>query len=207
MICVNNQVIMATNNANKLVEVKAVLGQILPNVEVLSLKDVGFEDEIEEYGKSFYQNALIKAEEIAKIHPEKIIIADDSGLEVAALDNAPGVYSARYAQDELLYKEDKDGANNKKLLEALKNATNRSGCFKTVLAIIIPKQEPIFVAGSVEGEILTAPRGENGFGYDPLFTVDNKKSFAELSNSEKNALSHRGNALAAMAKLAVWQEL
>ncbi len=203
----NKQVIIATNNQHKLEEVTAVLSQLLPDVNTLSLKDINFNDDIEEYGTTFYQNALIKAETIAKIHPNKIVIADDSGLEVATLNGEPGVYSARYASDSIDYKKDKDSANNAKLLRMLSTEADRSACFKTVLAIIIPNQEPIFVSGSVAGEILTVPRGENGFGYDPLFTADKQKSFAELSAAEKNQLSHRANALVAMAKLNIWQEL
>ncbi len=203
----NNQVIVATNNQNKLAEIKAILKEMLPNVEVVTLEQINYTEDIEEYGTTFYQNALIKVEVIANMYPKAIVIADDSGLEVAALNNAPGVYSARYAMDRETYQFNKDQANNQKLLEELADCDDRSACFKTVLAIKIPNQEPIFVSGAVNGEILTEPRGENGFGYDPLFTTDGVLSFAQLSKEEKNALSHRANALTAMAKLTIWKEL
>ncbi len=203
----NKQVIVATNNQNKVLEINKIMKQLLPSVEVLTLKDVNFVEDIEEFGLTFYQNALIKAEHIAKEFPESIVIADDSGLEVDALNGAPGVYSARYAMDESDYVNNKDLANNLKLLKALENESNRAAVFKTVLAIIIPNQEPIFVSGEVNGTILSAMQGENGFGYDPLFTHDGEMSFAMLSQSEKNSLSHRANALKKMAKLKIWQEL
>ncbi len=204
---VNNTVIVATNNKNKVREIKNILNEILPKVIVSTLAEVGITQDIEEYGTTFYQNALIKAETIAKMFPRAIIIADDSGLEVAALKKAPGVYSKRFASEFESYKNDIDGANNEKLLMELEDKQDRSATFKTVLAILIPNQEPIFVSGKVEGTILSKKRGTNGFGYDPLFTSDGFKSFAELNEDEKNKLSHRAAALKELAKLDVWSNL
>ncbi len=203
----NNSIIVATNNQNKVSEIKDILTEILPDITVSTLVEVGVVEDIEEYGTTFHQNALIKAEYIAKKFPRSIIIADDSGLEVTALKKAPGVYSKRYASETELYKTDVDGANNEKLLNELATKDDRSAVFKTVLSIIVPEMEPIFVSGAVEGTILSAKRGENGFGYDPIFTNDGFKSFAEISAEEKNNLSHRANALKKMAKLDVWSKL
>lgn len=203
----NNIVIVATNNQHKLVEIQTIINEILPSVEVKTLNDVNYTNEIEEYGTSFYQNALIKLEVLSNLYPDAIVIADDSGLEVEALFGAPGVYSARYAMEQEDYQIDKDLANNNKLLQELANKENRNANFKTVLAVKFPNSEPIFVSGSVKGSILLEPRGSNGFGYDPLFTHDGEKSFAQLSSEQKNGLSHRANALKKMAKLKNWQEL
>lgn len=204
---VSRQVIIATNNQNKLAEIKKIFSQLLPNLTVVTLKDINFDQDIEEFGVSFYQNALIKVETIANLYPQAIIIADDSGLEVSALNQQPGVYSARYAMDEPRYSENKDLCNNYKLMRELAQADNRSACFKTVLAIKIPGQEPLFVSGQVDGIILEQMQGESGFGYDPLFSIDGKTSFANLTSREKNQVSHRARALQALAKLKIWQEL
>ncbi len=203
----NKQVIVATNNNHKVLEINKIMKQLLPSVEVLTLNDVNYVEDIEEFGLTFYQNALIKAEHIAKVFPEAIVIADDSGLEVNALNQAPGVYSARYAMDEEAYKKNKDLTNNLKLLKELNNHTDRTACFKTVLAIIVPNNDPVFVSGQVDGIILDKMQGDNGFGYDPLFSHNGTDTFAMLSDNEKNSLSHRANALSNMAKLDLWKEL
>lgn len=202
-----NKIIFASNNQGKIKEVKASLKQLLPNVEVYSLREMNISEEIEEPGVTFYQNALIKAEYIAKKYPEYIVLADDSGLEVKALNNEPGVYSARFAKDWKEYKTDKNLANNLKLLKMLASVLNRQAQFKTVMCLIVPKQEPIFVSGLVEGMILNDFAGTDGFGYDPLFSIDGTTSFAQLSLEQKNQISHRAKALENLIKHPIWQEL
>lgn len=202
----SKQVIIASNNVNKIKEFRAKLNTINPEFEVVTMAEAGFDIEIEEYGKTFYENALIKAQTIAKLYPEAIVIADDSGLEVNALDKAPGVYSARYAMEMDNYKNDKDGTNNQKLLANLKDVSDRSAQFKTVLCLIASDIEPCFVSGEVKGTILTEITGENGFGYDPLFTADNKRSFAQLTMDEKNKISHRACAIENLMNLPYWKQ-
>ncbi len=200
-------IILASNNPGKVSEVKKILGQVNHKLTVSSLNDMGITEEIEEPGTSFYQNALIKAEYIAKKYPDQIILADDSGLEVDALAGEPGVYSARYAKETPLYKEDKNFANNQKLLSKLSGLTNRKANFKTVLCLIVPGYDPIFVSGSVNGEILSTYQGKNGFGYDPIFSIDGIESFAEMPSTKKNMISHRYNALDKLSKNPIWQVL
>ncbi len=202
-----NKIIFASNNQGKIKEVKACLNQLLPNIEVYSLNEMKITEEIAEPGVTFYQNALIKAEYIATKYPEYIILADDSGLEVEGLNNDPGVYSARYANDWEEYKTDKNLANNLKLLKMLSNVENRQAQFKTVMCLIVPNHEPLFVSGNVAGTILTDFVGTDGFGYDPLFSVDGITSFAQLSLEQKNQISHRAKALENLIKLPIWQEL
>ncbi len=202
-----NKIIFASNNQGKIKEVKTALKTLLPTIEVYSLNEMNITEEIAEPGVTFYQNALIKAEYIAQRYSEYIVLADDSGLEVAALNNEPGVYSARYAKDWEEYKADKNLANNLKLLKMLSNIEERQAQFKTVMCLIVPKHEPLFVSGVVAGTILTDFAGTDGFGYDPLFSVDGTTSFAQLTLEQKNQISHRGNALANLIKHPIWQEL
>src|SRR5690606_14949530 len=140
----------------------------------------------------FVENALLKAEEMAK-RLGKTVIADDSGLEIDALDGRPGVYSARYAG------EDKDDdANIRKVLQELDGVPNerRTARFRAVLAMVVPGKEPLIVEGTCEGMILSEKRGTNGFGYDPIFYVPEKgKTMAEMTPEEKNSISHRGKAI------------
>ena len=190
-------VVLASRNKGKLAELSRLLDAELGERIVLrSLDDIGFEGDIAENGTTFAENALIKAQAIAA--RGYIALADDSGLAVDALDGAPGVYSARYAGEH-----GNDAANNAKLLQALEGATDRTAAFVCVFACAFPDgQKPLVANGRVVGEILTAPRGNGGFGYDPLFYyAPLRKSFAELSGEEKNAISHRGAAVRAFAKL------
>ena len=190
-------VVLASRNKGKLAELSRLLGEQLGDVlTLLSLDDIGFEGEIEENGTTFAENALLKAQAIAA--RGYIALADDSGLAVDALDGAPGVYSARYAGTH-----GDDAANNHKLLAALADATDRTASFVCVFACAFPDgRAPIVAEGRVTGEILTAPRGQGGFGYDPLFYYPPfGKSFAELSGEEKNTVSHRGAAVRAFAAL------
>ena len=194
------EIIIATHNNHKLIEFKNRLTKVYKDAILLSLNDVNYSTEIDEIGYTFEQNSLIKAQTISLNFPNHIIIADDSGLEVEALNGAPGVYSSRYAEHEKEYNVDKDKANNNKLLKVMHNKYNKKAQFVTVLCVIIPGQLPIFIKGVVPGELLDYPRGENGFGYDPIFTNDGIKTFAELSMEEKEAISHRNNAIDVMIK-------
>ena len=190
------EVVLASRNRGKLLELDRLLAAELGDVITLkSLDDIGYTADIEENGVTFTENALIKANTVAALG--YITLADDSGLCVAALDGAPGVRSARYAGNH------DDAANNALLLHNLQGKGDRSAAFVTVFACAFPDgSEPIVAEGRVEGEILEAPRGEGGFGYDPLFYYEPfGKTFAELSGEEKNSISHRGAAVRKFAKL------
>lgn len=190
------EIVIATKNRGKLAEfAKAFAG--LP-VQVLSLDACGEVPEAVEDGDTFAANARKKAQHYLR-HTGKACLADDSGLEVDALGGAPGVFSARYAGEGA-----GDAANNAKLLAALAEvpAPQRTGRFRCALALAFPDGRCLEADGTVEGLILAAPQGEGGFGYDPLFLAPQLgKSFAELTLPEKNAISHRGRAIAAMAQL------
>jgi XTP/dITP diphosphohydrolase len=180
------EIIFATNNDHKLHEVADLLKE---KYQVLSLKEIGCFDDIPETAETLQGNALLKARYVYERYG-KNCFADDTGLEVEALNNAPGVYSARYAG------EDKDAqANMRKLLNELQGITNRRARFRTVIALILNGQESLF-EGEVKGTIIDFPRGINGFGYDPVFVPEGyDKTFAELDLSVKNGISHRANAV------------
>ena len=171
------------------------MSQYLKNIQVLSLDDIGFCGDIEENGANFDENAMIKARAAADFSG-MIAVADDSGLVVDALGGAPGIYSARYSGVE---GEQKDQANNKKLLEELTGVANRSAAFVCSIACAFPKTmsaADFTVVGVTVGEILCAERGKGGFGYDPLFIpLGENRTVAEMTDDEKNAISHRGFAL------------
>ncbi len=191
------EVVLASRNRGKIRELERLLCEELGDSIVLrSLDDIGFAEEIEENGTTFAENALLKANAVAA--KGYITLADDSGLCVEALDGAPGVFSARYAGAH-----GDDAANNALLLKNLEGKDNRNAAFVAVFACAFPDgREPIVAEGRVAGEILTAPRGEGGFGYDPLFYyAPLGKTFAELDREEKNGISHRGEAVRAFAKL------
>lgn len=178
---------VATNNKNKLKEIRAILSESFD--ELLSLDELKIDVEIEETGATLEENALIKARTIAVLSGLPAI-ADDSGLMVDALDGAPGVYSARYAGEE-----HDDKKNNELLLKNLMGKP-RTAHFCSVIAICYPDGTFLTADGTAEGEILFEECGCNGFGYDPLFySYELKKSFAEASAEEKNSVSHRGRAL------------
>ena len=182
------QIVFASNNANKIAELRRILG---PDFEVLGLSDIGCHDDIPETADTFEGNALLKAAYV-KEHYGYDCCADDSGLEVDALGGAPGIYSARYAGGDGHDSE----ANNARLLRELIGVANRRARFRTAIALLEDDAEPLFFHGVVEGNILTAPRGDAGFGYDPLFVpLGWTKTFAEASPDEKNAVSHRGQAV------------
>lgn len=189
------KIVLASRNKHKIVELQTLLGQYVDGVEILSLDDIGFFDDIDENGETFAENALIKAEAVAR--RGYIGVGDDSGLSVRALGGAPGIYSARYAGEH-----GNDQKNNEKLLEELSGVTDRYAEFVCAIACVFPDgRENICVEGRCEGEILHSPDGEGGFGYDPLFySVKGGKSFAALSADEKNSVSHRGIAIGLFAK-------
>ncbi|SHI76477.1 XTP/dITP diphosphatase [Lutispora thermophila] len=192
------EVVAATNNQHKLDEIRDILKDM--GYKVLSLKDVGIKIDIEENGTTFRENALIKAREIWRL-TGKASIADDSGLEVFVLNGEPGVYSARYAG---VPGDEKDRANNKKLLENMKDIpeNKRQARFVSSIAFIFPDGKEIVTEGYVYGTIGFKEKGENGFGYDPLFIVDGlDKTMAELTSEEKNKISHRANALKELKKM------
>ena len=187
--------VLASSNQKKIKELRTILSQIMEDAEVITLAEAGITDDIVEDGSSFAENALIKARVAASTG--NIGIADDSGLTVEALGGEPGIYSARYAGEH-----GNDEANNKKLLENMKGIENRRAAFVCSIACVFPDgSEPIIAEGKVEGEILEAPLGESGFGYDPLFWSPLLgKTLAEALPEEKNAISHRANALKAFSK-------
>ena len=182
------ELIFATHNQNKVEEVKAVFKEH----NIKSLADLDYHTEIEETAKTFEGNALLKAKHIYQVFKTPVF-ADDSGLEVAALDGAPGVYSARYAGEEKNHKK-----NNTKLLGDLAQTTNRKAQFKTVIAYVDANTE-IYFEGIVKGEIATALSGTGGFGYDPLFIPEgHSETFGELPREIKLKLSHRSRAITAL---------
>ena len=185
---------IATNNAHKLEEIRAILGDSFD--QLLSLKDLGIDVDVEETGATLEENALIKALAILSL-ANIPTLADDTGLMVDALDGAPGVYSARYAGDE-----HDDAKNRALLLENLKEQSNRNAHFATVIALCYPDGKTLTATGRVDGVILDEERGTEGFGYDSLFySHELGKTFAEASQAEKNTVSHRARALRAMLEL------
>jgi len=183
------QILLATNNKGKVRELAELLkGE---EVQILSLSDKPEIKEVEETGKTFVENALLKARTVCAT-AKMITLADDSGLEVDALNGAPGVYSARYAGEPK-----SDWRNIEKLLADLQNVPEplRTARFRCCLAIVTPEGEEVLTEGTVEGQILFEPRGTGGFGYDPIFYLpEYGKTMAELEMEEKNRISHRAQA-------------
>lgn len=186
------KVIVATHNAHKLIEIRQIIGE---GIELVSLADIGFTEDVPETGDTFLANALQKARFVHQ-RVGGIVISDDSGLEVDALDGKPGVHSKRFTVRATAE------ANNERLLELLSGTTNRTARFRCVIAVVGPRGEAV-ADGTCEGTIGTYPRGEHGFGYDPLFlpTETPGRTMAELAPAEKNAVSHRGRALARLPEL------
>lgn len=186
------EIVFATHNLKKSKELKEIL--YINGYKVLDLNDIGLNDEIEESGKTLEENALIKANYLFH-KTKKPSFGEDSGLEVEALDHAPGVYSARYAGPEK-----NDFANITKLLKNLTNIKNRAARFRTVIAYVDEQQHQLF-DGIVTGTIIQSCRGEHGFGYDPVFIPDGYEiTFAQMDASEKNKISHRARALDKMVQ-------
>ena len=202
------KIVFATNNQHKLDEIRSILGD---NIEVLSLKDIGCDIDIPETGQTLEENALQKAQYIYD-HYHMSVFADDTGLEVEALNGAPGIYSARYASmvDGSSVSHDSE-ANMACLLKELEENNNRKARFRTVIALILKKdicpcgctsiKEIHQFEGIVEGEIIRERRGGEGFGYDPIFQPDGyDKTFAELGMDIKNHISHRARAVQKLAE-------
>ena len=184
------EILFATNNAHKLSEVSAVLGN---GFRLVTPRDCGITEEIPETQPTIEGNALQKARYLHE-RTGRDCFADDTGLEVAALGGAPGVHSARYATDGHDF-----AANNRLLLKNLEGVPDRRARFRTVIALILNDEWHLF-EGIVEGRIVDAERGAEGFGYDPLFLPDGSdKTFAEMDAAAKNALSHRGRAVRKLA--------
>ena len=188
------RIVFATGNANKVREIKAILADL--NMEVLSMKEAGVYAEAEENGTTFAENAMIKAKDIAAKVSDAIVMADDSGLVVDALNGEPGIYSARYLGEDTPY-----SIKNANIIERLEGipVEGRSARFVCAIAAVLPDGRVLSTEGTIEGYIGYEERGNGGFGYDPIFMVPVYGcSTAELSAEAKNAISHRGKALNAM---------
>ena len=189
------EIIFATKNKGKIKEIQAILGN---DYIVKSMEEIGIDIDVVEDGKTFEENAIKKAVEIKNV-TNKIVLADDSGLEIDYLNGEPGVYSARYMGEDTPY-----DIKNAKILEILKDVEEdkRGARFVSVIALAMPGKEPITTKGTIEGMIGYEIKGENGFGYDPIFYIPSlEKTSAELSLEEKNKISHRGKALEEMKKI------
>lgn len=197
-------IVFATGNAGKMREIREILKEM--DVQVLSMKEIGIDADIEENGTTFEENALIKAKAAAGmlggLTDEKlkkaVVLADDSGLEVDYLNKEPGIYSARYLGEDTPY-----SIKNQNLIERLAGVPDekRSARFVCAIAAVLPNGEAFTVRGVIEGRIGYKEAGENGFGYDPIFYIPEYGcSTAQLSEEEKNRISHRGRALRAMEK-------
>lgn len=188
--------IFATGNMGKMKEIKAILGDI--GEEILSMKEAGIDMDIVEDGSTFEENAIIKAKEVME-RTGKLALADDSGLEIDALNKEPGIYSARYMGEDTPYE-----IKNSNLIERMKGVKgkDRSARFVCVIAAAFPDGEIITTRGTIEGVIAEEPAGENGFGYDPIVYVpEYGMTTGQMDPDAKNAISHRGKALTAMKKI------
>lgn len=188
-----DKIIFATGNKGKIKEIQMILADL--GVEVLTMKEAGIVVDIEENGKTYEENALIKARAVAE-YTDAIVMADDSGLEIEYLNNEPGIYSARYMGEDTSYT-----IKNTNLIERLNGVPDeeRTARFVCAIAAVMPDGKEITTRGIIEGRIGYEEKGDNGFGYDPIFYVPRfGKTTAELSEEEKNQVSHRGNALMLM---------
>ena len=191
-----NKIIFATGNAGKMKEIREILQDM--NMEILSMKEAGIEADIIEDGKTFEENAMIKAKEIAK-YTDEIVLADDSGLEIDYLNKEPGIYSARYMGEDTSYH-----IKNANLIQRLEGVPDqqRTARFVCAIAAAFPDGTVKTVRASMEGRIGYEEKGENGFGYDPIFYLPEFGcSSAELTLEQKNEISHRGKALKAMKEV------
>ena len=189
-----NRIIFATGNKGKMNEIRMILADT--GLEIVSMKDAGIELDIVEDGTTFEENARIKARAVAAAAPDDIVVADDSGLEIDYLNKEPGIYSARYMGEDTSY-----DVKNQNLIDRLAGVPKeqRTARFVCAMAAVFPNGETITAKGTIEGYIGWEPAGENGFGYDPIFYVDEYGcSTAELSPETKNEISHRGKALRAI---------
>lgn len=193
-VCMNmGKIIFATGNKDKVKEIQMILADL--GVEVITMKDAGICIDIEENGATYEENAMIKARAVAA-HTSAIVMADDSGLEIDYLNKEPGVYSARYLGEDTSYR-----IKNANLIERLNGVPDekRTARFVCAIAAVFPDGREVTTRGTIEGIIGYEEKGTNGFGYDPIFYVPRfGKTTAELSEEEKNQVSHRGNALRLM---------
>ena len=193
------KIIFATGNEGKIREIREILDGFAIEgepVRVCSMKEAGITTEAEENGKSFEENAILKARAVAAAAKDAIVMADDSGLEIDHLNKEPGIYSARYMGADTSYRD-----KNRNLIERLAGVPEekRTARFVCAIACILPDGRTLTEQAAIEGRIGYQEKGENGFGYDPIFVVPSYgKSTAELSQEEKNKISHRGKALRAM---------
>lgn len=192
------KIIFATGNSEKMKEIRSILGDL--NAEILSMKEAGIQKEVVEDGKTFEENALIKASAIAKElqGDDVVVLADDSGLEVDYLNKEPGIYSARYMGRDTSY-----DIKNQNIIQRLEGVEKeqRTARFVCAIAAVFPNGETCVTVGTIEGYIGWEAAGENGFGYDPIFYIDEYNcSTAQLPMEVKNQLSHRGKALRSMRK-------
>ncbi len=192
------KLIIASNNAHKIYEIKKILSGKFD--EILSLRDAGIDHETVEDGETFMENAMKKAREIAEISGE-CALADDSGITAHALGGEPGIFSARYAGIHGMHASDEE--NNKLLLKNLSDKEDKTAHYTSAIALVYPSGKEVTAEGYMYGKIIDTPRGERGFGYDPIFVMDGeKRTVAEMTDEEKNSVSHRANALKALlAKL------
>lgn len=188
------RIILATKNDGKVREMGAILGEY--GIDVISQKDADIDVDVEETGTTFEENAEIKARAVAMLCDEPVI-ADDSGLCIDALGGKPGIYSARYGGESLPYKDKIEG-----ILTEMKGEVDRRAHFECAMVLIFPDGRKISAVGTVEGRILEEPKGDGGFGYDPIFYSNElEKSFGEATDEEKNSISHRGRALEGICKI------
>ncbi|MFP3882040.1 MAG: RdgB/HAM1 family non-canonical purine NTP pyrophosphatase [Actinomycetota bacterium] len=185
------RLVVASKNPDKIAEIEEVLQETNLTEEIV--RDLDWPD-VEETGSTLEENALLKGRVVVEATGLPVL-ADDTGLEVDALDGAPGVHTARFAGPDGRYED-----NVAKLIEAMKGRTDRSARFRTVVALVFPDGVEVVAEGSVEGVITERPRGERGFGYDPVFAVGGR-TLAEMSLDEKNQLSHRARAIRALAEM------
>ena len=191
----SKRIVFATGNADKMKEIRMILADL--KLENLSMKDAGIQIDIEENGATFEENAIIKARAVAE-YTQDIVLADDSGLEIDYLNKEPGIYSARYMGEDTSYT-----IKNQNLLDRLSGVPKeqRTARFVCAIAAVLPNKEVLVTRETIEGYIGYEPAGENGFGYDPIFYVDEYHcSTAQLPAEQKNELSHRGKALRAMRR-------
>lgn len=195
------RIIFATGNQDKMHEIREILADLViggEKVVINSMKEVGVNPDIVENGESFAENAMIKAKAVAEYLPDDIVLADDSGLEIDYLNKEPGIYSARYLGEKTPYR-----IKNANLIERLSGVEDekRTARFVCAIAAVIPGGREITETAAIEGRIGYEEKGSNGFGYDPIFYVPSYgKTTAELSEEEKNQISHRGQALRAIRK-------
>lgn len=190
------RIVFATGNQDKMREIRMIMEDL--EIPVISMKEAGVSADIVEDGSTFEENAMIKARAIAKMLPEDIVMADDSGLEIDFLNKEPGIYSARYMGEKTSY-----DIKNNKILERLKDvpAEKRTARFVCAVAAVFPGNEEVIGYGTMEGRIADHIAGKNGFGYDPIFWLDDYGcTSAEISPEQKNELSHRGKALREVKK-------